>query len=57
MKNWIGQWKPYLKRRTLAAVLTLALAASFGSYEIFKPAAASASSVAPYQRTGRCWSR
>ena len=47
MRNPIGQWKPYLKRRTLAAVLMLALAASFGSYEFFKPAAASAASVAP----------
>ncbi|HZD92793.1 MAG TPA: trypsin-like peptidase domain-containing protein, partial [Candidatus Sulfotelmatobacter sp.] len=47
MKNLIEQWKPYLKRRTLVAVLTLALAASFGSYEVFKPEAASAASVAP----------
>jgi len=47
MRNRIEQWKPYLKRRTWAAVLTVALAASFGSYEMFKPAAASAASVAP----------
>jgi serine protease Do len=47
MRNRMEQWKPYLKRRTWVAVLMLALTASFGSYEIFKPAAASAASVAP----------
>src|ERR1700686_1841151 len=47
MKNLIEQWKPFLKRRTLAAVLMLALTASYGSYEFLKPAAASAASVAP----------
>jgi serine protease Do len=47
MKNQIQQWKKYLKGRTLAAALMLALAASFGSYEFFKPAPASAASVAP----------
>jgi serine protease Do len=45
MKNMIEQWKPFLKRRNLAAVLMLALAASFGSYEFLKPAAASAASA------------
>jgi serine protease Do len=47
MKNLIEQWKPFLKRRTLAAVLILTFAASFGSYEFFKPASASAATVAP----------
>jgi serine protease Do len=47
MKNLIEQWKPFLKSRTLAAVLMLALTASYGSYEFLKPAAASAASVAP----------
>jgi serine protease Do len=47
MRNRMKQSKSYLKRRTIAAALTLALAASFGSYEIFKPAAASAASAAP----------
>src|SRR5579864_8252380 len=47
MKNQIQQWKKYLKGRTLGAVLMLALAASFGSYEFLKPAPASAASVAP----------
>ncbi|HEU4413178.1 MAG TPA: Do family serine endopeptidase [Candidatus Angelobacter sp.] len=47
MKNLIEQFKPFLKRRTLAAMLTLTLAASFGSYEILKPEAANAASVAP----------
>ncbi|HEX3093688.1 MAG TPA: hypothetical protein VHW72_13740, partial [Candidatus Angelobacter sp.] len=47
MKTQIEQWKKYLKGRTLAAVLMLALAASFGSYEFLKPAPAIAASVAP----------
>lgn len=47
MKKLIEQWKPFLKRRTTAAVLALALAGSLGSYEIFKPAAANAASIAP----------
>jgi serine protease Do len=50
MRNLIEQWKPYIKHRkhgTLAAVLMLVMAASFGSYEVLKPAAASAASVAP----------
>ncbi|HEY2498578.1 MAG TPA: Do family serine endopeptidase [Candidatus Angelobacter sp.] len=47
MKNRILQLGPFLKRRTLAAVLMLALAASFGSYEFLKPASASAASMAP----------
>ena len=47
MKNLIQQLKPFLKRRALAAVLMLVLTASFGSYELFKPAAASAAVAAP----------
>jgi serine protease Do len=47
MKNQIQPWKRYLKGKTLAAVLMLALAASFGGYEFLKPAPASAASVAP----------
>lgn len=47
MKTQIQQWKTLLKGKTLAAVLMLALTASFGSYEFLKPAAASASSIAP----------
>src|SRR5512135_406576 len=47
MKNQMQQWKRYLKGKTLAAVLMLALAASFGSFEFLKPSPASAASVAP----------
>src|SRR5713226_5889862 len=47
MKKQIQQWKTLLKGKTLAAVLMLALTASFGSYEFLKPAAASAASIAP----------
>ncbi|MGC2697725.1 MAG: Do family serine endopeptidase [Candidatus Angelobacter sp.] len=47
MKNVIEQSKSFLKGRALAAMLTLVLTASFGSYEILKPAAASAASIAP----------
>src|ERR1700756_584663 len=47
MKTPIQQWKTLLKGKTLAAVLMLALTASFGSYEFLKPAPASAASVAP----------
>jgi serine protease Do len=47
MKKLIQQWKPFLKRRTTAAVLALGLAGSLGSYEILKPAAANAASMAP----------
>ena len=47
MKNPIQQLGPFLKRRTLAAVLMLALAGSFGGYEFLKPAPASAASIAP----------
>jgi len=47
MKNQIQQWKQSLKGRTLAAVLMLGLATSFGGYEFFKPAPASAASIAP----------
>ena len=47
MKTQIQQWKSYLKGRTLAAALMLALAASFGSYEFLKPAPAIAASAAP----------
>jgi serine protease Do len=46
MKKRIQQLKPFLKGKVLAAALMLALTASFGSYELMKPAAASASSVA-----------
>src|SRR5580765_4506125 len=47
MRNLIQQFKPFLKRRMSAAVLMLALTASFASYQFFKPAPASAASVAP----------
>jgi serine protease Do len=47
MKNSIQQLKPFLKGRALAAVLMLVLTASFGSYELFKPVAASAAIAAP----------
>jgi serine protease Do len=47
MKNSIQQLKPFLKGRALAAVLMLILTASFGSYELFKPVAASAAIAAP----------
>src|SRR5712672_584523 len=47
MKTQIQQWKSLLKGKTLAAVLMLALTASFGGYEFLKPAPASAASVAP----------
>src|SRR5947209_2806837 len=46
MKTPIQQWKSLLKGKTLAAVLMLALTASFGGYEFLKPAPASAASVA-----------
>jgi serine protease Do len=45
MEMWIAKrWKT---RRTFAAALALAAAMSIGSYELFKPAAASAASAAP----------
>lgn len=47
MRNRIQQLKPFLKGKGLAAVLMLALTASFGSYEFLKPAPASAASIAP----------
>src|SRR5690349_6147784 len=47
MKNIIEHWEIILKRRTLAAVLALVFAASFGSYEILKPTAANAAGVVP----------
>ena len=47
MKTPIQQWKTFLKGKTLAAVLMLALTASFGGYEFLKPAPASAASAAP----------
>ena len=43
----LEQLKPFLKRRTLAAVLALGLAGSFGTYEILKPAAANAAIMTP----------
>jgi serine protease Do len=46
MRKMMEQWKPFLRRRGLAAVLTLALAGSFGAYEITKPEAASAATPA-----------
>src|SRR5436305_1408485 len=46
MKTPIQRWKALLKGKTLAAVLMLALTASFGGYEFLKPAPASAASVA-----------
>ncbi|HSM86277.1 MAG TPA: Do family serine endopeptidase [Candidatus Limnocylindrales bacterium] len=42
-----NQWKSLTRGRALVAVLALALAASVGSYEIFRPAAASAAAPAP----------
>src|SRR5689334_2572181 len=47
MKTPIQQWKTLLKGKTLAAVLMLALTASFGGYEFLKPAPANAASAAP----------
>src|ERR1051326_8405142 len=47
MRNLIEQWKHNLKRKSAAAVLTLALVAGFGTYEIFKPADANAASPIP----------
>lgn len=47
MKNPVEHLGSFLKRRALAAVLMLALAAGFGSYEFLKPASASAASMAP----------
>jgi serine protease Do len=47
MKTPMQQWKSLLKGKTLAAVLMLALTASFGGYEFLKPAPANAASVAP----------
>lgn len=43
----IKNWGPALTRRVLAPVLAIALAASFGAYEIYKPMAATAASMAP----------
>jgi len=40
-------WKLALKRRLLAPLLAIVLAASFGAYEIYKPAAATAAVPAP----------
>ena len=40
-------WKLALKRRLLAPLLAIALVASFGAYEIYKPAAATAAVPAP----------
>ncbi len=48
MKSWMTmQWTSLRSRRAWAAALALALAASAGSYELFKPAAANAASMAP----------
>jgi serine protease Do len=47
MKTQIQQWMTLLKGKTLAAVLMLALTASFGGYEFLKPAPASAASISP----------
>src|ERR1700757_3760962 len=47
MKNPIEHFGTFLKRRALAAVLMLALAAGYGSYEFLKPASANAASMAP----------
>ncbi len=47
MKNGIQQLKPFLKGKALAAALMLIMTASFGSYELLKPAAASAAIAAP----------
>src|SRR5437899_8161257 len=46
MRNRIQQIKPFLKRRMSAALLMLALTASFASYEILKPSPANAASIA-----------
>lgn len=45
--NTIKKWKSALGRRILAPVLALGLAASFGAYEIYRPADASAAAPAP----------
>jgi serine protease Do len=43
----LKNWKLRLRNRTLAATLAVALGASVGTYEIFKPVAADAASTAP----------
>ncbi|HEV2964630.1 MAG TPA: trypsin-like peptidase domain-containing protein [Candidatus Angelobacter sp.] len=43
----INQWKSTMKRRLIVPVLALAIAAGFGSYELFKPAGAIAATAAP----------
>lgn len=48
MKMWLSkQGKLLIKSRIIAGALALALTAGVGSYEIFKPAAASAATAAP----------
>lgn len=48
MKMWLGkQGMLLMKNRIIAGALALALTVGVGSYEIFKPAAASAASPAP----------
>ena len=48
MKSWMTmQWKSLRTKRFWAAALALALGASAGSYELYKPVAANAASAAP----------
>src|SRR5262245_57107299 len=48
MKTWIvRQWNLLKPRRTFAAALALAVALSVGGYEVLKPAAATAATMAP----------
>src|SRR5947199_256215 len=43
----IDRWKSLLKRRMVVPVLAVAMAASFGTYELLKPAGADAATAAP----------
>lgn len=43
----VPNWKSALSRRVLPPVLAIAMVASFGAYEIYKPAAATAAGAAP----------
>jgi serine protease Do len=45
--NRFKNWKSALSRRTLASILALGMVASFGAYEIYKPADASAAVASP----------
>ena len=43
----IDNWKQVFKRRLIVPVLALAMAAGFGTYQLFKPAGANAATAAP----------